>query len=338
MSSSPVHALRATPPAPSSGPYDSGDCLLTVCIATFRRAGTLVLLLDDLASQSCPPQQVVVVDNDAAGSARPVVDAFRQRCGSIAVDYAIQPQLNLAITRNRTVDLARGRWLAFIDDDERALPDWIAHLLATQDLFPCDVVLAPVHAVLPPAAPAWLVRSGVYDALSFTTGDTVPASAMRGGNMLIDRRWLRDAGGRFDPAFGQTGGECADLLKRLARSGARIVWSEEAAVLEPVEPPRLDRDWILRRAWRTGLDAERHTQRTDPHGRHWWRRSAVACRSAIAVAWHTGSAGVLWLAGAHHGVRRAVCAAEALGRLTAAAGGATARGETRSRDAHSRPD
>ena len=46
---------------------------ISVCIATYQRADRLAALLTDLTRQTLLPGEVVVVDNDAAESARPVV-------------------------------------------------------------------------------------------------------------------------------------------------------------------------------------------------------------------------------------------------------------------------
>jgi succinoglycan biosynthesis protein ExoM len=49
---------------------------ISVCIATYKRADRLALLLQDLLNQTLLPVQVVVVDNDAGLSAQATVDQF----------------------------------------------------------------------------------------------------------------------------------------------------------------------------------------------------------------------------------------------------------------------
>ena len=82
---------------------------ISVCIATYRRPVMLDLLLGDMAAQTLRPAQIVVVDNDAQGSARAVVEARRAAFAAqgVALDYAIQPEKNISLTRNMTVSLAR---------------------------------------------------------------------------------------------------------------------------------------------------------------------------------------------------------------------------------------
>src|ERR1700733_8827439 len=92
---------------------------VSVCIATYRRTERLRAVLEDLARQSRLPDQVVVVDNDLAGSARPSIEQLRASGVPFVIVYDVQPERNIAMTRNRTVGLADGDWLAFIDDAER---------------------------------------------------------------------------------------------------------------------------------------------------------------------------------------------------------------------------
>ena len=54
---------------------------------------------------------------------------------------------NISLTRNRTVALASGDWLAFIDDDERAPAAWLEQLAETAERFGADGVLGPVEPV-----------------------------------------------------------------------------------------------------------------------------------------------------------------------------------------------
>lgn len=233
---------------------------ISVCIATYRRPVMLDLLLGDLAAQTLAPSQIVVVDNDATGSARAVVDARRDAFAAqgVALDYAIQPEKNISLTRNMTVSLARGDWLAMIDDDERAPAQWLALLAAAAREYGADAVQAPVVPEIPPTAPDWIRRGRFYDWPRFRTGDAVPRNAVRTGNCFIAATWLRRQEQVFNPAYGLTGGEDGDLLMRLMGQGARMVWCDEAYVIEPVPESRMRTGWILKRALRGGQDFAIH--------------------------------------------------------------------------------
>ncbi|MBS7811738.1 glycosyltransferase family 2 protein [Roseococcus pinisoli] len=240
------------------GAAEGTPARISVCIATYRRPDLLGALLGDLAVQTRLPEQIVIVDNDAAASAAAVVNDWRARLPRIDLSYEVQPEQNISLTRNRTVALADGDLLAFIDDDERAPPHWLAELEAALLRFNADGALAPVLPVLPAHAPEWIRRGGFYDRYQMPTGSVVPPNELRIGNAILvaDRlRWLDPV---FNPDYGLTGGEDGDMLLRLVNGGARLIWCEAAAVSEPVPEARLRLGWILKRAMRGGQDFARH--------------------------------------------------------------------------------
>ncbi|MEA3162070.1 MAG: succinoglycan biosynthesis protein ExoM [Gammaproteobacteria bacterium] len=224
------------------------DSQVTVCMATFKRNERLRAVLDDLARQDRLPNRIVVVDNDPAGAARPVVEDFRASGVPFHVDYDVQPVPNISITRNRSVELASGDWIAFIDDDERAPPEWLRELLSAVERYQADGVLAPVEPQVPTDAPRWIRRGRFYDFAHQPEGAEVPLNCMRFGNVLLRADLLRGEAVPFDPRYGLTSGEDTDLLVRLVHKGARIVWTERAPVSEPVEPKRLSLRFLATRA------------------------------------------------------------------------------------------
>jgi succinoglycan biosynthesis protein ExoM len=230
---------------------------ISVCIATYRRADRLDALLGDLAVQTLLPSEIVVVDNDAAGSARSIVERHRQGPLAYPIHYDIQPARNIALTRNRTVELSTCEWLAFIDDDERAPENWLSQLAEAIRQYSADGVLGPVVPRVPDTAPAWIRRGRFYDFSRLSTGTEVPLNLMRFGNILLHGERIRRDERPFDPAYGLATGEDADLLIRLVGKGAKIIWCDEAIVWEPIESARLSLRWLLRRAFSGGQEYAR---------------------------------------------------------------------------------
>lgn len=223
----------------------------SVCICTYRRPDRLRLLLADLAAQTRTPDEIVVVDNDADGSARQTVEAFGQS-SAFPVRYEIQPEKNISLTRNRAMKLASGEWLALLDDDERAPPHWLATLLDCAERYQAGCVIAPVHCQEPVTAPEWIKKGRFYAQPRYVTGTVITRNVIGLGNVLLKAEWIRDMAVPVDPSYGLTGGEDLEFIARLERAGCKLVWCEEALVTEDVEPSRLTAQWILRRSLRTG--------------------------------------------------------------------------------------
>ena len=225
---------------------------LTVCVCTFHRLQFLAKLLRSLATQSVAADriEIVVVDNDPAGSADAVVRQFSQEHPDAAIRYVVEGKPGVSHARNRAVAESRAGMLAFIDDDEVASPEWLERLLLAAVQFKADVVLGPTRVTLDAGLPDWLHqlndRSHLDDLL---TGQEVPRGVGGAGNALIRRSALGVRVARpFDPRLTHTGGEDGELFNWMRDQGALVVWSAEAVCWESLGPERLTIGFYVRRS------------------------------------------------------------------------------------------
>jgi succinoglycan biosynthesis protein ExoM len=232
------------------------------------------------------------------------------------VHYAVQPVRNIALTRNMTVELSSGEWLAFIDDDERAPPEWLNRLMIATAEYRADGVLAPVEPVVPGDAPAWIRHGRFYDFPHLANGAVVPLNRMRFGNLILRGQGVRAQPGPFDPAFGLACGEDGDLLIRLVRSGARIVWTEDAFVHEPVEPSRLSLWWLLQRALSGGQEFARKTLNGSYGETSGLQRGRLFLRALLQMFAASVLAALVWPAGRHRAARWLIAASANFGKLS----------------------
>jgi succinoglycan biosynthesis protein ExoM len=222
------------------------------CVATYGRPAQLAALLDALArldTTDTGPLLLAVADNDAAGSARAVVDAARTKL-PFPVVYDVEPERNISLARNRAVRLALDRgaeWLAFIDDDEVPRREWLAELLRVQRATGADIVTGPVVAHPPEGTPRWLRGAFTRDR-GLPAGTPVPLAET--ANALVARAVAE--GIAFEPQFGLSGGGDSRFFLRARLGGARIVWAADAVVEEDVPPSRARLGWLLRRSFREG--------------------------------------------------------------------------------------
>jgi asparagine synthase (glutamine-hydrolysing) len=247
---------RAPAPLATAAPASPALPRIDVCVCTYRRPQQLAQLLDALATQDTRGRftlALVVVDNDPAASAAPIVQAFSSRV-AVPLRHAHEPEANIARARNRACALAEGEFVAMIDDDELPGPDWLAQMLTTLQDSGADGVLGPVRPRYEAPPPGWVLRGGFCERARHATGTRLHrARELRTGNLLIRRTRLLAETGPFDPALGRSGGEDTDFFRRRLARGDTYRWCDEAPVWEAVPAERLTRGYFLRRAWVRGV-------------------------------------------------------------------------------------
>lgn len=269
-------------PAPTPETVD-----VSICICTRKRPALLNALLEGLQAQRTANLrlQVVVVDNDPGASASSILHDWQHRL-RFPLTCLHVPQPNIALARNTGVSFAQGKWVAFIDDDERPEPDWIPVLLETCIEFDADIAFGPVLPMLPPEAPAWASSGRFFERARHDTGTIATLDDARTGNALVRAALLARVRGPFDPAFGQSGGSDSVLFHRLAADGARMVWADAAIVYEKIPRERVTLRWLLQRAFRNGQVALRTDLLRAGQNTHAGMRLVAAARSlVVAPAW-----------------------------------------------------
>src|SRR5882757_8803044 len=99
---------------------------ITVVIATYNRPEALRQTLADLAQQTLPPLEIIVVDQSRDADGRPGSIGEELRDFS-NLRYIHQAVPNAQVARNRGIEEARGEILLFIDDDVRMPPEFVAN-------------------------------------------------------------------------------------------------------------------------------------------------------------------------------------------------------------------
>lgn len=242
---------------------------IAICLCTCRRPVMLARCLDSLAALAIPDDfavSLVVVDNDPDASGRLAVAQFCAKA-PFPVYYVHEPVRGISRARNAALDKAAALssdWIAFIDDDETADPDWLAILMAPE--YRHLPILGGQHLYdYPDPLPFWMLRPR-------RQGDAQPLAKMRAvgaGNIRISAAVIHD-GVRFDESRGLLGQEDDRFCLDAARLGFSIHRIAHAITRGPFHAERMTYRGIVGRHY--ALNASRVLQRLHDDG---WARTCA---------------------------------------------------------------
>lgn len=228
---------------------------VSIVIPTLNRQKSLKRALASVRSQTGlgdATLEIIVVDNSRDASARAAVESFADEGWPIL--YLSEPEPGVATARNAGVRAAQGRWIAFLDDDEEARPDWMAEMLGVAHRTGAQAVFGPVEARADEAGEIGGFAPYFSRAIERDDGDDITElSAYLGtNNSMFARALCLSDGAPFEESLNEIGGEDSLLLERLAMKGFRFAWAANAGVVEWVPPRRLDWAYVCKRKFLSG--------------------------------------------------------------------------------------
>ena len=230
---------------------------ITVVICTYNRAQSLRTTLEsvtDLDRSANFSWEVIVVDNNSNDQTRDVVFSFIND-RKIDLVYHFEGQQGHSFARNAGVRRARGRIVAFTDDDVVVDRHWLNHISEAFQNQDVAVVGGPILPIWPAPPPCWLTENlhGNLALLDYGNEDMfLDHDALWGANLAI-RRAALEAHGMFDTSLGRTSGkltcgEETDLISKIRRSGGRLRYCAGARVFHRIGAERVKKRYFRR--WR----------------------------------------------------------------------------------------
>ena len=228
--------MHGTPPPQSSIAARAGTApvvTVSVVVVTWQGAHLLGPCLDSLARQTYP-HEVIVVDNASTDGTAAVL-AARPDVRVIANEE----NLGFAGGAQQGLDAATGEWVAFLNNDAIAEPDWLATLVIAAQSGP-DVAAVTSLLLLAGSQPPRVNNAGVVllptlygadraaDADPATVAEPADVFGFSGGAALLRRSAALAVGGfpvRFFLYYEDT-----DLSWRLRLAGWSIRYEPSAVV------------------------------------------------------------------------------------------------------------
>jgi glycosyltransferase involved in cell wall biosynthesis len=278
---------------------------VSAIIPTFNRAHLIGAAIESALGQTCPPQEIIVVDDGSTDDTARVLAPYRDR-----VRYVVQPNQGPAAARNHGFRLARGDFIALLDSDDLWLPDRLARQQALLVREPRLDVLFGRELVFAEGQPErdWNLHDPeVRRRLGTTDGPLEDATALLVRENFLPtsstlfRRSLLEGAGAINPRFRQA--EDHDFWLRLALAGARFGYVPAPLCRRRMHADNLIHDWFARtlataqvleqhaaqlEPWQTELRARLGALHYDLGSRFLYARDFRAARQHLAAARRRG--------------------------------------------------
>jgi GT2 family glycosyltransferase len=206
-----------------------GRPTFSIIVPTYCRPKQLAACLESIAQLEYPRElfEVLVVD-DGSSSPPPheIISAFSSK---FPVSLMTPKHGGPAAARNAGAGQAKGKFLAFTDDDCAPAPDWLQALATRLAVSPdCMIGGHAINALVhnPCAAASQMLIDYLYSYFNTRVGE---GSFFTSNNICVPADHFRAIGG-FDVSFSNAAAEDRDFCDRWFHSGRRLIYAPEIIV------------------------------------------------------------------------------------------------------------
>jgi glycosyltransferase involved in cell wall biosynthesis len=224
-------AQRQTDQHFHTAPPDSPH-LVSVVIATRNRPEDLERCLPSILANHHNDFELVIVDQSVDGATREVVARFDDP----RIRYVHQDAVGKSRAVNAGLRCARGKVLAFTDDDCTVPPDWLSRGISILNLNPAAGLIAGALEPAPVDWSEWFIPAGKaprFRAWKGAIGRIRWPRLIFGANLIVRREVIEAAGGldeKMGPGTLFPASEEADLDYRALVAGFTVVDDPENVV------------------------------------------------------------------------------------------------------------
>jgi len=232
-----------------------------ICIGviTYKRPIGLKHLLNALKTQELDniKLSVIVVDNDATGENKKVIDA---------IEHSLPYDVSLYVEKTRGIVAARNRVvteflktdneaLIFIDDDEWPVnSNWIKKLLEVYIKYDADIVYSDALVIPESDDISWINKAFRINKMK---AEITPIQKFFTNNLWITRHVLEKLNPPFDQRFAMTGSSDLHFSIKVNNFGFKAYYTPFAPVEEVFHKSRANYKWFFLRGYRVGEGSTR---------------------------------------------------------------------------------
>ena len=240
------------------------DIAISAVICTHNREKYIEKSLTSLINQTLEKEnyEIIVVDNASTDNTRDITTKFLKLHTNIK--YINEPVLGLSQSRNTGWQNSEGKYVAYLDDDAVADPDWLKNILSVfRNAKPAPgIVGGKIDPIWESDPPAWL-SDQMIRALTVIDWSKEPVVLnnthmwLAGANIAYQKSLFLKHGG-FDVSLGRKGQNLLSCEETILNSiiedaGYNIYYDPSIRVRHHIPPDRIKKSWHVKRQYWNGV-------------------------------------------------------------------------------------
>ncbi len=204
------------------------QCVFSIIVPTYNRPMLLAKCLQSLTNLDFPRDEfeLIVVDD---GGHIDLTAVITPMTAQLNIRLVRQANSGPATARNHGASVANGRYLAFLDDDCRPDPNWLAHLADSLAVAPTALVGGCTINALPQNPYAAASQTLVAYLYAYYNDQEDGAAFFTSNNFALAAACFREIGG-FDTTMPLAAGEDREFCDRWQQAGHELFYVPEAVV------------------------------------------------------------------------------------------------------------
>ncbi|NET27445.1 glycosyltransferase family 2 protein [Okeania sp. SIO1I7] len=256
---------------------------IAATICTYNRYDYLAKAIESVRNQTLTQEQykILIIDNSPDYEyAQKVQQEYHQPPFLI---YHIEKIPGLSNARNVAAKLCETEFIAYLDDDAIASPQWLEKIVAGFDSFGTNAAAlgGRVDPIWEIERPTWLHDELLSYVSVVNWGGEIrvakPDEWFAGANIAFRTQDILENGG-FDVSLGRTGSgtslmsnEEIHLLNQIKSKGKLTIYAPEAKVDHLVEKKRLNHAWFRKRVvWQAVSDYQMNPEKAIEEAQSGW--------------------------------------------------------------------
>ncbi len=226
--------------------------IISVAVCTYNRSNYLGKCLYSLVHQKdvdSKDYELLVIDNNSTDETKQIVAEYKNNYPSIKIYYYLEPKIGLSHTRNRAIKEAHSEYIAYIDDDGIAYPDWIYQIIEFTHKYPHICAFGgPSYRYAEIPIPKWAPPD--YGSRYLGEKEKEVKTGIIGRNMMFKKSLLEKFGG-FNPNLGMIGnvmkyGEEDEIFIKMIEQNLPIMYSPHIKIKHLLQNYKLNLFWRLK--------------------------------------------------------------------------------------------